>query len=165
MLTVVTVIYAGHIYVWGLLAYAFCRFASLPSPITDSTMVGRWPEATGPELVNHQNLHVCCMNKLYKPLYENNSSVYGYTDSNSKELQCSDRGYLEKSNVVTYTYIWYVFAHVFAIFAAVQSPTMEVDFGCLHSDGLAASGCWPVIVESIMSDGKAADVARRSANT
>ena len=55
----------------------------------------------------------------------------------------------------------HVFACVFATFAASPSPIniMEAAFGRLHNGGWAAKGCPPTVVESIMGDGEAANIA------
>ena len=55
-----------------------------------------------------------------------------------------------------YTEMLYVFAYVFAVFAASPSPIMEAAFGCLHNGGRAAFGRPPTVVDSIMGDGEAA---------
>ena len=57
-----------------------------------------------------------------------------------------------------YAYILYVFAYVFAMFAASPSPIMEAAFGRLHNGGQAAFGRPPTVVESITGDGKAANI-------
>ena len=59
-----------------------------------------------------------------------------------------------------YEYMLYVFAYVFAMFGASPSPIMEAAFGRLHNGGPAAFGRWPTVVESIMGDGEAANIAK-----
>ena len=44
-----------------------------------------------------------------------------------------------------------------AMFAAFPSTIMEAAFGRLHNNGAGASG--PIVVDSIMVDGKAANIA------
>ena len=63
-------------------------------------------------------------------------------------------------NMLKYLYVWYAFVYVFAIFAALPSPIMEAASGRLHNSGPAASGRRPTVVESIMGDGKAANIAK-----
>ena len=46
-----------------------------------------------------------------------------------------------------------------AMFAASPSSIMEAAFGRLHNNGASASGARPIGVESIMVDGKAANIA------
>ena len=46
-----------------------------------------------------------------------------------------------------------------AMFAAFPSTIMEAAFGRLHNNGAGASGAHPIVVESIMVDGKAANIA------
>ena len=62
--------------------------------------------------------------------------------------------------MLKYMYILCVFAYAFAIFAAFPSPIMEAAFGRLHNGGPAAFGRRPTVVESIMGDGKAANIAK-----
>ena len=59
-----------------------------------------------------------------------------------------------------YEYTLYVFAYVFAMFAASPSPIMEAAFGRLHNGGPVAFGRRPTVVESIMGDGEAANIAK-----
>ena len=59
-----------------------------------------------------------------------------------------------------YAYILYVFAYVFAMFAAYPSPIVEAACGRLHNGGRAGSGRPPTVVESIMGDGEAANIAK-----
>ena len=59
-----------------------------------------------------------------------------------------------------YVYILCVFAYAFAMFAASPSPIMEAAFGRLHNGGRAAFGRPPTVVESIMGDGEAANIAK-----
>ena len=51
------------------------------------------------------------------------------------------------------------------MFATSPSPIMEAAFGCLHNGGPAAFGRQPTVVESIMGDGEAANIAKTQANT
>ncbi len=46
------------------------------------------------------------------------------------------------------------------MFAASPSPIMEAAFGRLHNGGRAAFGRPPTVVESIMGDGEAANIAK-----
>ena len=46
-----------------------------------------------------------------------------------------------------------------AMFAAFPSTIMEAAFGRLHNSGAGAFGARPTVVESIMVDGKAANIA------
>ena len=46
-----------------------------------------------------------------------------------------------------------------AMFAAFPSTIMEAAFGGLHNNGAGASGAWSMVVESIVVDGKAANIA------
>ena len=46
-----------------------------------------------------------------------------------------------------------------AMFAAFPSTIMEAAFGRLHNNGAGASGARPIVVDSIMVDGKAANIA------
>ena len=46
-----------------------------------------------------------------------------------------------------------------AMFAAFPSTIMEPAFGCLYNNGAGASGARLMFVDSIMVDGKAADIA------
>ena len=46
-----------------------------------------------------------------------------------------------------------------AMFAALPSTIMEAGFGRLHNSGAGAFGAFPTVVESIMVDGKAANIA------
>ena len=46
-----------------------------------------------------------------------------------------------------------------ATFAALPTTIMEAAFGRLHNNGAGASGASPIVVESIMVEGKAANVA------
>ena len=48
-----------------------------------------------------------------------------------------------------------------AMFAAFPSTIMEATFGRLHNNGERASGARPIVVESIMVNGKAANIAIR----
>ena len=45
------------------------------------------------------------------------------------------------------------------MFAAFPSTIMEAAFGRLHNNGAGASGTRPIVVDSIMVDGKAANIA------
>ena len=58
-----------------------------------------------------------------------------------------------------YAYMLNVFACVFAMFAASASLIMEPAFGRLHNGGPVAFGLRSTIVESIMGDGEAANIA------
>ena len=58
--------------------------------------------------------------------------------------------------------IAYVF---YNIFAACPYPTMKAAFGRLHNGGPAAFGRRPAVVESIIGDGKAANISKTLANT
>ena len=46
-----------------------------------------------------------------------------------------------------------------AVFAAFPTTIMEAAFGRLHNNGAGASGARPIVVDSIMVDGKAANIA------
>ena len=46
-----------------------------------------------------------------------------------------------------------------ALFAAFPSTIMEAAFGRLHNNGAGAFGARPIVVESIMVDGKEANIA------
>ena len=46
-----------------------------------------------------------------------------------------------------------------AMFAASPSTIMEAAFGRFHNSGADAFGARPIVVESIMVDGKAANIA------
>ena len=46
-----------------------------------------------------------------------------------------------------------------AMFAAFPSIIMEAAFGRLHNNGAGASGARPIVVDSIVVDGKAANIA------
>ena len=46
-----------------------------------------------------------------------------------------------------------------AMFAAFPSTIMEAAFGHLHNNGAGASGARPLVAESMMVDGKAANIA------
>ena len=46
-----------------------------------------------------------------------------------------------------------------AMFAAFPSTIMEAAFGRLHNSGAGACGARPTVVETIMVDGKAANIA------
>ena len=46
-----------------------------------------------------------------------------------------------------------------AMFAAFPSTIMEAAFGRLHNNGAGASGARPIVVDSIMVDGKATNIA------
>ena len=46
------------------------------------------------------------------------------------------------------------------MFAASPSPIMEAAFGRLHNGGPAAFGRRPTVVETIMGDGEAANIAK-----
>ena len=46
-----------------------------------------------------------------------------------------------------------------AVFAAFPSTIPEAAFGRLHNNGEGTSGARPIVVESIMVDGKAANIA------
>ena len=59
----------------------------------------------------------------------------------------------------TYAYVLYVFAYIFDMFSASPSPIMESAFGRLHNGGWADFGHPPTVVESIMGDGEAANIA------
>ena len=50
------------------------------------------------------------------------------------------------------------------MFAASPCPIMEAAFGRLHNGGRAAFGCPPTVVETIMGDGEAANIAKTCAN-
>ena len=59
---------------------------------------------------------------------------------------------------IGYGYIWVDILGV-AMFAASPSSIMEAAFGRLHNSGAAAFGGRPTVVESIMLDGEAANIA------
>ena len=46
-----------------------------------------------------------------------------------------------------------------AMLAAFPSTIMEAAFGRLHNNGAGASGARPIVVDSIMVDGKVANIA------
>ena len=46
-----------------------------------------------------------------------------------------------------------------AVFASFPSTIMEAAFGRLHNNGPGAFGARPIVVESIMVDGKEANIA------
>ena len=46
-----------------------------------------------------------------------------------------------------------------AMFAAFPSTIPEAAFGRLHNNGASAGGARPIVVESIMVDGMAANIA------
>ena len=48
--------------------------------------------------------------------------------------------------------------------AAPPAPIMEAAFGRLHNGGRAAFGRPPTVVETIMGDGEAANIAKTYAN-
>ena len=50
--------------------------------------------------------------------------------------------------------------HMFAIFAASPASIKEAAFGRLHNGGPAAFGRRPTVVETIMGDGEAANIAK-----
>ena len=46
-----------------------------------------------------------------------------------------------------------------AMFAALPSTIMDAAFGRLHNNGAGAPGARPIVVDSIMVDGEAANIA------
>ncbi len=57
-------------------------------------------------------------------------------------------------------HICYTYLLIFLIFAAFPSPIMEAAFGRLHNGGPAAFSRRPTVVESIMGDGKVANISK-----
>ena len=52
-----------------------------------------------------------------------------------------------------------------AMFAAFPSTNMEAAFGRLHNNGAGAFGAGSIVVESILVDGKAANIAMQPTPT
>ena len=72
-----------------------------------------------------------------------------------REISNTQIGKMQK-----YTYMLYAFAYVFTTFAASPSPILEAAFGLLRNGGRAAFGRPPTVVESIMGDGEAVNIAK-----